>query len=120
MKTLFTICLSALLFTFANGQTDKPPESKNIKTMPGSIVLISVTQSAEKCKDQKGITHRFRVGSETPVDIVRYMGARNMWMPVQWLNQKKGEEFVDYGCYASAPFKYYSRAAGSNEVFPKP
>lgn len=120
MKITFTIFLSALLFTAANPQTDKPAENKNIKTMPSSIVLVSVMQLAEKCKDQKGVTHLFRVVSETPVDILRYIGSRNIWMPSQWLSQKKGDEFTDYGCVPSAPFKYFSRPAGSSEAFPKP
>jgi hypothetical protein len=120
MKTLLTISLSLLLFTVVNGQADKLAENKNIKVMPSSIVLVRVTQSAEKCPDKKGITQVFRVASKTPVDILRYANFRNHWAPAQWLNQKKDDEFVDYVCLASTPFKYFSRAAGSNEVFPKP
>lgn len=120
MKPILTICFSVLLFSVANAQTEKPAQNKNIKATPSSIVLVRVTQSAEKCKDQKGVTNRFRVVSETPVDILRYANLRNKWVPSQWLNQKKGDEFEDYACVPSTPFKYFSRGAGSTEAFPKP
>lgn len=120
MKTIITIYVFLLLFAVANGQTDKPAKDKNIKVMPSSIVLVSALQSADQCKDNKGSTYRFRVVSETPVDIVRYANIKNIWRPAIWSNQKKDDEFVDFVCVVSTPFKYFSRAAGSNEAFPKP
>ena len=120
MKSLIAICFSILLCSIVHGQSAKPVEDKNIKVMPSSIELVSVTQSAEKCRDKKGITHVFRVVSETPIDIVRYLKTHDTWGPSQWLNQKKGDEFTDFTCVMSAPSKYFSRAAGSNAEFPKP
>lgn len=101
----------------AQNNSDK---NKQVKLLPNTLEIIEVTKTADKCPDQKGITVRLRVISESPVDIRRWANLGNNWLPADFLNQKKGNEISTYMCNPVANFKFYSRAAGSSDKFPKP
>ncbi len=63
---------------------------------------------------------RVRVISSSPVDIRRYANRGNIWNQQDFTNQKQGDEISTYFCTDVATFKFYSRPAGSSEIFPKP
>ena len=85
------------------------------------VELIEVLPNAEKCTNQKGQTVRLKVTSETPVDVRLYAKVRRgEWFPKDFLNQKKGDEILDYRCDGNRDYKVYVHATGSSEAWPKP
>ncbi|MFM9903510.1 MAG: hypothetical protein ACKVQJ_02935 [Pyrinomonadaceae bacterium] len=120
VKIIVISGLLALTFIVANGQPGKPAGDKRVKIFTDALELVSVTASADQCKDSKGISVRLRVLSDSAVDIRRYLGISNTWQPKDWLNQTKGAEIVDYVCKSGPTFKFYSRPGGSSQKFPKP
>ena len=100
-------------------QTDEAAK-KQVKIFSKSLEIVSVKWTAEQCKDQKGVTVRLRVVGDGPVDVLRWMGLSNQWMPRQFDAQAVGAEIEDYSCYPKSPFKFYSRTAGSKDAWPKP
>lgn len=87
---------------------------------PG-LELIEVIPTAEKCRNKKGQTVRLTVTSERAVDVRLYAKvAGGHWFPKDFLNQKKGDEILDYRCDGNRDYKVYAHAAGSSEAWPKP
>jgi hypothetical protein len=118
-SAIFVVCCSLVLVAGANAQANAD-ENKNITLSTKAVEIISVTKTADKCRDKKGITLRLRVVSDSPVDVLSYKKSGQLWGASQFNNQKKGDEIVDFACYEKAAFKVYSRPTGSSEDFPKP
>lgn len=114
---ILTACLA--VFTAINAQ-DNSDKNKQVKVLPKTLEIIEVSQTAEQCPNKKGTTVRLRVISESPIDVVRYANLGSLWSPAEFMNQKKGDEITTFMCSSVAKFKFYSRAAGSSEKFPKP
>ncbi len=115
-----TLILIAIVVNSAIASTTEEP-AKRVKIVGNSVELIEITPTAPKCGKQKGETVRFRVTSETPIDVRLYVQAGfRQWVNRDFANQKKGDEISEYRCDQKPVYKIYSHAAGSSEAWPKP
>ncbi len=94
---------------------------KHIQIMTDAVEFAEYTQSAEKCKSKKGETIRVKVKSASPVDVRLYIAQpRGKWLPVDFQNQKQGDEITHYQCDRTPVYKIYARPAGSTGEWAKP
>ncbi len=120
MKILLLNILLTLTSLTAYAQNNPSKTAEHVKINGNALEVVSVTESAEKCRDNKGVTIRLKVTSSTPIDAIRYVRSKSLLNERQFINTAVGDEIVDFYCYSGAVFIFYTRPAGSSEKFPRP
>jgi hypothetical protein len=118
---LVALCFFSTFATNANAQDKIGKSNKQVKLLTNAVELVDVTHGTIKeCGTRKSTSVRVRVVSRSPVDVRRFANVGNNWSPIDYSNQKQGDEISTFMCTEGAIFKFYSRPAGSSEEFPKP
>lgn len=95
--------------------------NKQVKLLTNAVELVDVTHGTIKeCGTRKSTSVRVRVVSSSPVDVRRYANVGKNWSPIDYSNQKQGDEITTFMCTEGATFKFYGRPAEGSKEFPKP
>lgn len=118
------LAAGALILSSAVAQSNFTQEKGRgqVQLSSKGVELVELKPSADQCTGSKGgTTVRFKVTSETPVDVgLYYKTLQKKWSLKVFADKKTGEEVSHFTCFAGAPFKVYSRASGSSEAWPQP
>lgn len=130
-RVLFLFCMNIYwlrLILPYSGSTDSWAQPSNekahgkVELNSEAVEVVETKPVAEACPNQKqGTTIRLRVRGDTAVDV-RVFSQINAktWAGKDFPNKRGGDEITTYLCDSHARFKVYTRAARSNEPWPRP
>jgi hypothetical protein len=120
IAVLVVLCLGADP-SFAQKDGEKPKSgSDKVKLETNQVEVVELSQTAEKCANQKGASLRLKVLSESPIDVrILYQNNRGRWNASNISGKKRGDEIAEFTCFQDSRFRVQARTA-SDKPWPNP